>query len=66
MKNDDDDDDRGAWKKRIMRIHTLPSVRGRDGEREAITPHGSDSPTRMNLLMTTFIQIRLIVIMVNN
>lgn len=58
----------------MMHIHTLLSVSGRDREkereiereREAIIPHGSDSPTRMNLLMTTFIQIRLIVIMVNN
>lgn len=44
------------------------SVSGRDGEREreTIIPHSSDSLTRMNPLMTTFIQIRLIVIMVNN
>lgn len=34
--------------------------------RETIIPHSSYSLTRMNPLMTTFIQIRLIVIMVNN
>lgn len=46
--------------------HPALCVSGRDGERATIIPHGSDSLTRMNPLMTTFIQIRLIVIMVNN
>lgn len=57
---------RRAEKENDAHPHPALCVSGRDGERATIIPHGSDSLTRMNPLMTTFIQIRLIVIMVNN
>lgn len=51
--------------------HPHPSLPRRVGEMKRQRGHhppptASDSAARMNPLMTTFIQIRLIVIMVNN
>lgn len=59
------DEDRDA-RTRKNDAHSHPSLCEWERWRETIIPHSSDSLTRMNPLMTTFIQIRLIVIMVNN
>lgn len=62
----------GAWRKSRVPIRSPLFLTGweRWRGREAITTPpthtASDSVARMNPLMTTFIQIRLIVIMVNN
>lgn len=47
-------------------LSSSPSGRDEEAERPSSPPTASDSAARMNPLMTTFIQIRLIVIMVNN